>query len=102
MVDSDAHWTRHRRARRAALAVAGALLLSLLLPATPPLAAGPRKQQAQCRKIKQAIQAGYTLAQIMEDLQVDEQHVVKCVQTKAKRRKDKKGKAAKLKPAARA
>ena len=63
--------------------------------ATPSLQAGSRKQKAPCKKIKEAVLANRTLEQIMADFQVDEQQVMKCMQKKGKRRKEKTSKAPK-------
>jgi hypothetical protein len=84
----------HPLHRRTALTLALSLFFAAA-PATPPVDAGSRKPKAPCKQIKEAVQAGRTLDQIMAEFQVDERQVTKCTQAKGKRRKEKKSKAAK-------
>ena len=69
---------------------AGVLVLALLLSgASPPPALGVqlRGDKTLCKRIRQAVQAGRTLDQIMVDFEVDARRAMKCTQTKGKKRK---------------
>jgi hypothetical protein len=81
----------YRTARSAALATFIALLVGgpLALPVQA------RKPKAPCKQIREAVQAGRTLEQIIAEFHTDAQQVMKCTQKKGKRRKAAKEKSAK-------
>jgi len=62
-------------------------LLSFSVSSLPALGAQSRGDKTLCKRIRQAVQAGRTLDQIMIDFEVDARRVMKCTQTKGKRRK---------------
>src|SRR5262249_62126558 len=45
--------------------------------------------KAQCKQIREAVSAGRTMEQITAEFNTDAEHVMKCVQTRGKRKKGK-------------
>jgi len=62
-------------------------LLSFSASSPPALGAQSRGDKTLCKRIRQAVQAGRTLDQIMVDFEVDARRAMKCTQTKGKKRK---------------
>ena len=71
---------------RARLVVSFVVGLSIAAGATPARSASRKAHQLSCKQVREAVAANHTLEQLTAEFDTDAQHVMRCLQSKGKKK----------------